>query len=258
MPTPTIDLIQPDSVRPYACGGITINPDPPALGQLSTITFALRNTGTEPLGIERIETRIARFGMGVTWETLPPIGPFQVPPDPNHIELATLEWTPDEAGHRCVRASIFPRDGALPLTVGRNLHVIQAREGEMTWRVPFRLGNPEPVRAPILLRHDGDPALIAMVRVQRRIIPIGRPVWLEAHEEVTAELLLRSHDLRELRAVRSVEAWMNGRLVDGIAVTVRRPALARLGAAATNGPTPQTAFAAGGAAAVEECELARV
>jgi hypothetical protein len=162
--------------------------------------------------------------MGVAWEELPPLGPIPVPPDLNQITHATLEWTPDEAGHRCVRASIFLRGSASPLHVGRNLHVIRAREGEASRRVPFRLGNPEPARAAILLRHDGDPALIAVARVNGRIVPVGRPIWLEVGEEVPAELLLRSRDERALRAVRTVEAWANGHLIDGLAVPIHRPA----------------------------------
>jgi hypothetical protein len=42
---PAIDLVQPASARLYAWSGITVTPAPPALGEVTTIAFALGNSG---------------------------------------------------------------------------------------------------------------------------------------------------------------------------------------------------------------------
>jgi hypothetical protein len=181
--------------------------------------------------VERIAVKIALFGMGVRWEELDPIGPFRLPADPRRVEEATVEWTPKQGGHRCVRASIHVRDLSDPLLVARNLHVVQAAAYEDEWRVPFRLGNPERERAPIMLRLDERGAtdvLEADVHVGRRVVPADQPVWLRPGEEVDAELRLRAPAGQALEAIRAVEAYIAGHFIDGIQVTVHRPAMAAL------------------------------
>jgi hypothetical protein len=220
---------RPAHVRPYSWGSISVNPDPPRVGEVTRISFPLANPGPGEVVVERIEVRIAGFGMGVPWEELDPIGPFHLPPDAGRIEEATVEWTPEQGGHRCVRASIHVRGVESPTVVGRNLDVIRAGAYESSWRVPFRLGNPERVRAPIMLRLDGEgdsDLLAAAVRVGGRMMRADRPIWLDAGEEVEAELHLIAQQGRALEAVRTVEAYIADRLLDGIQVTVLRPALA--------------------------------
>ena len=139
-------------MRPYGWGNIEVNPDPPRVGEVTRISFPLANADSGEIVIEQIDVRIAAFGMGVPWEQLDPIGPFVLPPDARHVEEATVEWIPTVGGHRCVRAYIHVRDLSAPVMVGRNLNVIQAGELESHWRVPFKLGNPDAARAPIVLQ----------------------------------------------------------------------------------------------------------
>lgn len=214
--------------QPYAWGCISVNPDPPRVGEATRITFPLLNPGPDDQSIERIEVRVAQFGIGVQWEELPPIGPFALPADPHHVVDATVEWTPKAGGHRCVRAQIHVAGLAEPCTVGCNLHVVDAAADERTWSVPFRLGNPEAARAPIRVRVGGNnlAAIDASVRVAGRVVPLDQPIWLAPGEEVGAELLLHAQRYGALNHVRTVEAWVHGRLIDGIHITVRRPAAA--------------------------------
>ncbi|MGH2485727.1 MAG: hypothetical protein ACRDHE_06930, partial [Ktedonobacterales bacterium] len=83
-----------------------------------------------------------------------------------------------------------------------------------------------PEAAPIELRVGGGElaAIETRLRVRGEIVPIGQPVWLAPGEEVAAELLLRARTDGELRHIRTVEATIKGRLLDGIQVTVLRPA----------------------------------
>lgn len=217
---------RPARSRPYAWGSISVSPDPPRVGEICVIAFPLLNPGPDDVIVERIETRVARFGIGLTWETLPAIGPLTLPPDEHVIERATVEWTPLEAGHRCVRATIHVKGMPHACEVGRNLHVIAAEAQEEFWRVPFLLGNPEERAAPLELRIGGNEpaALDAWVRVRGEIVRPDRSVWLQAGEEAEAELLIRARTDAPLRHVRIVEATIHGRLLDGIQVNVSRPA----------------------------------
>lgn len=216
----------PARSRPYAWASITVDPEPPRVGEMVRIGFPLANPGPDDVLVKLIEVSVARFGIGMPWEKLPPIGPFQLPGDPTHIEHATVEWTPQEGGHRCVRAAIHVKGIAQPCQVGRNLQVIEAKAEEEHWRMSFRLGNPERVAAPMMLRVGGnDPAALAVsVLLAGRPVPLDQPIWLEPREEVEAEMLLRARTDAALSHLRTLEGTIAGRLIDGIQVTVRRPA----------------------------------
>src|SRR2546422_4184141 len=133
----------------YACAAILVNPDPPQVGVPTNILLRLKNPSHKPITISRIETMVAQFGMGVRWEQLPAVGPFQLPAD--QPEEITIQWTPLKGGHRCIRAAIHIETIPEPLRVGRNLHVIESEAERTIWRVPFHLGNPEDRRMAIVL-----------------------------------------------------------------------------------------------------------
>lgn len=217
---------RPARSRPYAWGSITVNPDPPQVGEKTFLGFPLANPGPDEVVVKRIDVRVAPFGIGIPWEKLSPIGPFRLPADPDHVELATLEWTPQSGGHRCVRAEIHVKGSRTPYSVGRNLQVIEACADEDQWSVSFRLGNPGHVAAPIVLTMGGNDlaALDASVRVNGRQVAAGEPLWLRGREEVEAELVLRAISVNALAHIRTVEATSFGRFIDGLQVTVRRPA----------------------------------
>jgi hypothetical protein len=227
---PIVPNHRPAHARPYAWGNIEVNPDPPRVGEVTRISFSLANADSGELVVEQIDVRIAAFGMGVPWEQLDPIGPFILPPDVRHVEEATAQWIPTKGGHCCVRAYIHVRDLSAPLVVGRNLEVIQAGERESEWCVPFRLGNPDAARAPIVLQVGGNDAMTmteTAVRIAGRIVAPGQPVWLEPGETVQGELVLAALPGPALDTVHTVEAYAGGRLIDGIQVEVKRPALTR-------------------------------
>jgi hypothetical protein len=171
-----------------------------------------------------MELRIARFGMGVSWEELPPLGPFEIPANPDHAQELRTEWTPTEGGHRCVRGAIHLQGGQA-LGFGLNLHVIQSAAERSRWHIPFRVGNPEPQRQPLVLQVAGDPALVeARLIIGTRMVQPGEPILLNAGEEREAVLLLHARTEEALAAVTAVEAFLGGRFLDGIQVEVHRPA----------------------------------
>jgi hypothetical protein len=219
---------RPAQARPYAWAQVRVDPNPPRVGSPMRITYPLANPDPKPVVVERIVTRIAQFGMGVPWEELAPIGPFELPPDPRHVVEAAVDWVPQTGGHRCIRAEIFVAGAPQALLVGRNLDVIRADAYDTTWRVPFHVGNPEPEAAPIMIRMaalDGSDALRMALRVAGRRVREGEPVWLRPGEVVPAELELLAAQGPALEAIRTVEATIAGRLIDGIQVTLMRPAL---------------------------------
>jgi len=231
--------------RAYSSQNIAVTPDPPRVGEVTTITMHLKNPGPEPATVSRIETMIAQFGMGMRWEELPVVGPFQLPADPNHIEEVKLEWTPKQGGHRCLRANIHIETLPDPLCIGRNLQVIESEAERARWHVPFRLGNPEAEPMPVALEIGGEnlDGLVAHMFVGQRMIPAGEAIWLNPGEEVDAQLLVRARTDDAIQSIHTVEAFINGRFLDGIQVEICRPArIAR----------PPHSFAAG---APEQVEL---
>jgi hypothetical protein len=222
----TIQFNRFDYRQRYASRGIIVSPNPPQVGIPTTIELQLQNPGPEALTISRIETKVAQFGMGVAWEHLPQLGPFHLPANPAHVEKIAQRWTPQIGGHRCVRASIFSAQFPQPLCVGCNLHVIEAEAEMVRWQVPFRLGNPERERKPVVLRLEQNHPheVLATIMVKKRIMRAGEPIWLAAGEEVDAILLLRAHTRAAIESINNIEASIDGHLLDGIQVIVQRPA----------------------------------
>ncbi len=210
----------------YACQGIRVEPDPPRVGEATTLALAFKNTGPQTITIHQIQFMIAAFGMGVGWEKLPLIENILLPVDPRHVEEVAVQWTPTIGGHRCVRATIEADVLPQPLRIGRNLEVINAAADKRSWQVPFRLGNPENERMPITLELGGEhvDGVDVMVLLNGRLLKTGQSVWLNAREEREAHLFLHARTAEAIRAVQTVEAHIEGRFIDGIQVELYRPA----------------------------------
>jgi len=227
---PSMDDMQLNRVmrrRAYSNQSIAVNPDPPQVGEATTITMHLKNPGSEAVTVSRVETMIAQFGMGMHWEQLPVVGPFQLPADPAHIEEISMEWTPKQGGHRCLRANIHIETLPEPMRIGRNLQVIESEAERTRWQVPFHLGNPEAERMPVALEIGGEnlAGLVAHMIVGQRVIQPGEQIWLNPGEEVDAQLLVRARTADAIASVHTIEAFINGRFLDGIQVEIHRPAL---------------------------------
>lgn len=212
--------------HPYACRSLSVNPDPPEIGKVTTLALALKNAGPQAIIIQRIEFKVAQFGMGVRWEHLPPIEQLTLPANGDHIEEIAVQWTPTVGGHRCVRVAIHADVLPHPLHIGRNLHVIEAAAGRNFWQVPFRLGNPENERMPVTLKlGDENPAAVeANILINGRLHHSGQPVWLNARQEVDARLILHARTDDAIATIKTIEATIMGRFIDGIQVEIHRPA----------------------------------
>lgn len=209
----------------YAAGGIGVLPNPPRVGMPTTIYLRLKNAGMEPLTVHRIEMKIAQFGMGVSWEELPTVGPLYLPVNPDYIEEVKMQWMPLTGGHRCVRATLLLDQVPHALHFGCNLHVIETDVESSCWTVPFRLGNPEEESRPIVLGINNDDQLInARIMVRGRLIQAGEAIWLKAYEEVDALLVLQTNSANALISTTSIEAFLRGKFLDGIRVVVYRRA----------------------------------
>lgn len=210
----------------YACRSISVNPSPPRVGEATTLALAFKNTGPEAITLNRIQFLVAAFGMGLGWEQLPAIEHLCLPADPQHVEEVAVQWTPTRGGHRCVRVTIESDVLPQPLRIGRNLEVIESTADRNTWHVPFHLGNPENKRMPVTLELGGDntDGVDAIVLINGRPVHRGQPVWLNAGEAVDARLLLRARTHEAIGAVKTVEASIQGRFIDGIQIEVYRPA----------------------------------
>ncbi len=222
-----IRITDPAQHLTFLSNGISVDPDPPTVGIGTRIGIALHNPGPGTVEVERIEVMVARFGMGLRWEQLPAVEPFTLPPHPTDITDLEWQWTPDAEGHRCVRAHIAITGRPQPVIVGRNLHVVHSEAEQRAWQVPFRVGNPERRRAPVVLTLDASPdAVRADLIAGGRHLRSGEPIWLDPGEEVDAQLHLRARTpgFAAIDALQTVQATIDGRFIDGIGVHILRPA----------------------------------
>lgn len=224
-----MEAIQLDTTlgrHPYACDALRVHPEPPRVGEATTLTLALKNPGPETITVNHIQFMVATFGIGVAWEKLPPIEQITLSANPRHVEEVAIQWTPTVGGHRCVRALIEADVLPRPIRIGRNLTVIESTAERRSWQVPFRLGNPENERMPITLDHGGSKAdgIEALILVNGRLVGKGQPVWLNAKEEAEARMILHARTPEAIQAIKTVEAHIQGRFIDGIQVEVHRPA----------------------------------
>lgn len=222
-----IELTRTTPLDRYACRSLRVEPNPPQVGEATTLALAFKNPGLAVVTLTRIQFLVAEFGMGLGWEQLPVIEDIHLPADPEHVEEVAVQWTPTRGGHRCVRVTVESDVFPEPLRIGRNLHVIQSAAERRAWQVPFQLGNPENERMPVLLELGEEPAdgVEAIILVNGRPVLRGQPVWLGAHEAVEARLLLHARTPQAIGAVKTVEASIQGRFIDGIQIEVYRPAL---------------------------------
>jgi hypothetical protein len=213
----------------YTSNSISIDPNPPRAGLPTTISLALKNSTQQPLTVERIEMMVAQFGMGVPWEHLPDIGPVELLADSNVIKEVTAQWTPRAPGHRCVQGIVHVTQLAQALYARRNLQVVEADCSQALWHVPFRLGNPSEERKPIVLTIKDEYAddVYTRIHINSRFVLPGEEIWLNAREEVDANVIIVARTAEAFRSVSNVEAVLDGNFLDGIRVAVQRSAYRR-------------------------------
>src|SRR5260370_6466510 len=102
--------------------------------------------------------------------------------------------------------------------MGCNLEVIESTADRRTWQVPVRLGNPENERMPVTLELGGDNAdgVDAVVLINGRPVGAGRPVWLNAREEVEAPLVPHARTRGALTAPKNVAAHIQRPVIHGL------------------------------------------
>src|SRR5260370_37274209 len=122
----------------YACQGISVNPNPPRVGEVTTLALALKNTGPEAITINRIQFMVAGFGMGLGWEQLPPIEHLILPADPQHVEDVAVQKTPPQGGHRRVPVTLQADGLPPPARKGGKPAGIVAKTDRRARPVPLR------------------------------------------------------------------------------------------------------------------------
>src|SRR5260370_11348759 len=121
----------------YACQGISVNPNPPRVGEVTTLALALKNTGPEAITINRIQFMIAGFGMGLGWEQLPPIEHLILPADPQHVEDVAVQRTAAKGGASLFRVIIQGERPPPPTIIGRNLGGIEFKARPTDHQITF-------------------------------------------------------------------------------------------------------------------------
>jgi hypothetical protein len=136
---PPVRLPHPDI--PWEEKEITVNPDPPVVGQPAQICVELQN----PLPVPRtvtLEYAVADFGAGIPFT---PVATQSFTLPPNSIAKYCVPWTPAPGGtlHRCIQVTLkqpnYPDDRSQ-----RNITVVRPlRGGFATLQVPAVIKNPD-------------------------------------------------------------------------------------------------------------------
>lgn len=136
---PPIHLPHPDI--PWEEKEITVNPDPPVVGQPAQICVELQN----PLPVPRTVTpayAVADFGAGIPFT---PVATQNFTLPPNSIAKYCVPWTPSPGGtlHRCIQVTL-KQPNYLDDRSQRNVNVVRPLPGGFaTLRVPAVIKNPD-------------------------------------------------------------------------------------------------------------------
>ncbi len=219
---PTLDLTRPPQGPGYLQREIAVLPNPPLIGSPALVTLRLSNPSSASMIVREIVFSVAHYGMGVTWEQLPVVGPLTIAA--GTTETITVEWTPYTGGHRCVKAQIDLGNG-LSLSARCNLNIMRSPAEQDAWLTRFQVGNPTEERAALRFTTAGEAEqLQPFLRINHRSHALDEPLWLDPGEVAHAIVLLRARSVEAIEAQWTMEAWMHGTILDGIGVAISRPA----------------------------------
>jgi hypothetical protein len=125
MDIPPIPLHKPHE-KGYAESEIVIEPDPPQVGQDTTVSTVVYNTSDETVTVD-LEFGWAKFGMGIPYTTTQMV-PYTrtVTLSPGTTDTASVTWTPLLSGPQCVRILLTDPEGRYePQESHRNIEVVE-------------------------------------------------------------------------------------------------------------------------------------
>ena len=141
---PPISVHKPHEKR-YAESELSIDPDPPQLGQESRVSTVLHNTGDITATVD-LEFGWAKFGMGLTFTTTGMIpSTLAVTLGPQEMITTEVGWTPTLTGHQCVLVRLTDHDGLYePQESQRNVDVEERPPCGQTKVFTFTVYNDSP------------------------------------------------------------------------------------------------------------------
>ena len=146
---PPIPLHKPHE-KSYAESEIAIDPYPPQVGQETSVSVELANTGDTPAEVE-VAFGWARFGMGIPFTStgmLPPTRTVMLAPQITTTVAVT--WTPSAAGHQCVLVRLNDVDGDYQEQWSqRNVDVEERPPCDVTKTFTFTVYNDSPFTATV-------------------------------------------------------------------------------------------------------------
>ncbi|MEJ2735120.1 MAG: hypothetical protein P8189_16400 [Anaerolineae bacterium] len=126
----------------YAETELSIEPDPPRLGEEARVTAVLQNIGPDPTEAT-VEFGWARFGMGIPF-TNAGMDPYTrtVQADPGTTVTASVTWTPVFSGHHCVMVKLIdPAGDYEDLISQRNVDIVDRPPCGVTKTFTFTVYN---------------------------------------------------------------------------------------------------------------------
>lgn len=137
----------PSTATPFASGSISVVPDPPVVGQPTTLSVTLQNPYAIALPIDQVDFQVSGLNVGSDggWQSVgvTPGATLQ----PGQTETFSTVWVADASGHHCVRVVVaysYETSGPLFQTMQHNYDLEPDILPGQAGSVSFILGNPLP------------------------------------------------------------------------------------------------------------------
>jgi hypothetical protein len=229
---PPINVHKPHE-KVYAETELSIDPDPPRLGQDARINAVIQNNGPTTSTVT-VLFGWAKFGMGIPFTTT------NVVPPTRTMELGTamtatawVSWTPTYAGHQCVQVKVIdPEHEYEDLVSQRNVDVVRRPPCGQTKTFTFTVYNDSPltVTVDIGLITFNVPANWQVTTVPSDTLELGpfSEGSVQVIVEIPCQLTLQAmRTMRETHILQQeadglptidVEGYIDGELAGGIEI----------------------------------------
>ncbi|MBN1873639.1 MAG: hypothetical protein JXA33_05375 [Anaerolineae bacterium] len=141
---PPIPIHKPHE-KMYAETELSLDPDPPKLGQPAKISAVIQNNGTTTDTVF-VEFGWSKFGMGIIFTSTGIVSPVQsLTLAPALTATAAVSWTPLSTGHYCVQVKLIdPDDDYEEMISQRNVDIIERPPCGQTRIFTFTVYNDSP------------------------------------------------------------------------------------------------------------------
>jgi len=238
---PPVPIHKPHE-KTYAETELSVDPDPPVMGQEARVASVVQNTGPDPVTVT-LMFGWAKFGMGIPFTTTgmnPALRTISI--SPAMTATAWVSWTPTLPGDQCLQVRVVDPTGAYNDQFSRrNVRVVKAPPCGFTREYSFTLYNDTPFSVTV------DLGLITFNVPEHWIVTTSPSGTVEIGPNSSAVIKvivqipcvtrqsLSQQQIDRLQAeagsvpIIDVEGYVDGELIGGVEIQVEPAAVAEPG-----------------------------